>query len=129
MPFSNALRNAFAQDPQTFLRNYHVRVMGSLADRDTGRVNRLMNSMPGGVGGPWDIPHAGIHTDLRAPQLFAYFNDAEPSPDHTMIPFAHDQVVINFDAANAVHGVPGLLVSLIPYHLSLWAVVRCQASG
>jgi hypothetical protein len=76
MPFSNVLRDAFANDPETFLRNYHVRVMGSLADRDTGRVNPLLNSMPGGVRGPWNIPHAGIYTDLAAPQLFAYFNDA-----------------------------------------------------
>jgi len=56
MPFSNALRIAFAQNPQNFLRDHHVLVNGSLGDLDTGGVNPLLNSMPGGgAGGPWNI--------------------------------------------------------------------------
>jgi hypothetical protein len=116
MPFSNALRIAFANNPATFLRDHRVSVNGSLGNVDAGGVNPLLNSMPGrGAAGPWNIGAGGIHTDLTAPQLFAYFNDAVPTAHHTMIPFAHDGVEIVFDAASPVNGVVGLPVSFIPY--------------
>jgi hypothetical protein len=116
MPFSTHLRNAFANDPATFLRDHHVLVNGSLGDFDTGGVNPLINSMPGGAGGPWNIAPAAIHTDLTAPQLFAYFNDAVRAAHRTMVPFAHDEVLIEFDAATPVNGVAGLPVSFVPYY-------------
>jgi hypothetical protein len=47
MPFSNALRIAFAQTTLKLSEGHHVLVNGSLGNLDGGGVNILLNSMRG----------------------------------------------------------------------------------